>query len=133
MSYLHNMSRYQKSISWVLIATVFALLLLPVQIHIHHDLESVSHDNHTIDYHMMMDGVVGADHFSHGDTHIIETSTNYMVKQAADNLFKVVALVILFLLLPLQTFSYRQRYFHSLLFHYQKYYSLSPPLRAPPL
>jgi len=133
MSYLHNKSRFQKSIARLLIATIFTLLLLPVQIHIHHDFESGSHDGHAIDYHMMMDDIEDADYFSHGDTHVIETTTDFMVKQTADNLFKITVFVILFLLVPLQTFSYYLRYFHSLHLRYQKYYSLSPPLRAPPL
>ena len=133
MNYLQNKSRYQKSIAWALIVTVLTLLLLPIHIHMHHNFESGSHDDHIVDYHMIMGDVEDADHFSHGDTHVLDTATDVMVKKTADNLFKVAVFVTLFLLVPLQTFSYYQRYFYSLHLRYQKFYSLSPPLRAPPL
>lgn len=127
------LNQYHKSIAWVLIVTVFTLLLLPVQIHIYHDVESVNHDVHAIDYHMMLAGVDDAEHFSHGDTHVLETAADVIVKQTVDNLFKAAIFVVLLLLVSLQIFSYYQQRFYSLHFRYQKYYSLSPPLRAPPL
>jgi hypothetical protein len=133
MSFLKNKRLHQKPIAWSLVVAFLLLTLLPIQIHIYHDLESGSHDDHAIDYHMMMDDTEDVDHFSLSDTHVIETTSDFVVKQTADNQFKVAVFVIFFLLVPLLTFSYYQRYFHTLHFHYQKYYSLSPPLRAPPL
>lgn len=133
MSHLHNKYRYQKSIAWLFIVTILTLLLLPIQIHIHHDMESGSHDDHSIDYHMMMDEIEDTEHFSHSDTHVLETTTDFIGKQKADNLFKVAVFTILFMLVSLQTFSCYQRRYHLIHIRYQKYYCLSPPLRAPPL
>lgn len=132
MSYLLN-NRNQKSIALLLVVTVLALLVLPVQIHIHHDLDMHGHGDHAIDYHMMMEEINDAEHITHGDTHVIETSTDFITKQSSDNLFKITAVVFLFLIMSLQSFSYYQRRYYSIRLNYQKYYSLSPPLRAPPL
>ena len=133
MSNLHNKRQYQKTIAKLLIVTLFTLLLLPVQIHIHHDMASGSHDDHAIDYHMIFDEFEDADHFFQSYTHDLETTTDFIVKQTANNQFKVSVILILFMLVSLHTFSYYQRRFHLKHICYQKYYSLSPPLRAPPL
>ena len=113
--------------------TVIALLVLPVQIHIHHDLDMHGHNDHAVDYHMVLDDIDDAEHFNEGDTHVIETSSDFITKQSSDNLFKFAAVVVLFLVMSLQLFSYYQRRYQPVILNYQKYYSLSPPLRAPPL
>ncbi|NOG58887.1 MAG: hypothetical protein HND53_00160 [Proteobacteria bacterium] len=110
-----------------------ALLVLPVQIHIHHDLDMHGHDDHAVDYHMVMENIDDAEHINQGDTHVIESSADFITKQSSDNLFKIAAVVVLFLIMSLQLFSYYQRRYHPIRLSYQKYYSLSPPLRAPPL
>ncbi len=133
MSYMHNKNQGQKSIAKLLIVTIFVLLLLPMQIHLHHDMQSGSHDAHFIDYHMMMYEIEDTEYLSHSDAHVLENTTDFIVKQTADNQFKVAVFMILFMLVSLQTFSYYQRRFHLNHFRYQKYYRLSPPLRAPPL
>lgn len=125
--------RYQKAIALLLMVTVLTLLVLPVLIHIHHDSGFGEHDNHAIDYHMVLEIIDDAEHISHGDTHVIETSADFISKQSSDNLFKIAALLAIFLKMSLQTFSYYQRHYHSVRIIYQKHYSLSPPLRAPPL
>lgn len=125
--------RYQKSIAVILIVTVLALLLLPVQIHLHHDSNLLGHGDHVVDYHMLLEHIDDSEHITHGDAHVIETSTDFINKQSSDNLSKIAAIVILFFIMSLQTFSYYQRRYHSIRLNYYKHYSLSPPLRAPPL
>ncbi len=115
----------------LLIVTVAVSLLLPVQIHIHHDKHG--HDDHAVDYHMVLDDIDDAEHTNQGEAHVIETSTDFITKQSSDNLFKIAAVVVLFLMMSQQLFSYYQRRYHPIRLSYQKYYSLSPPLRAPPL
>lgn len=125
--------RCQKSIAVVLIVTVLALLVLPVQIHVHHKMDMDGHDDHVVDYHMVLEDIDDSEHITHGDTHVIETSTDFITKQSSDNLYKVAAVVVLFFIMSLQIFSYYQRRYHSIRLNYHKHYSLSPPLRAPPL
>jgi hypothetical protein len=120
----------QKPIALLLLVTVFVLFVLPVHIHLHHDLNMEGHGGHVVDYHMILDDV---DHLSQGDLHVFETTADSIFKQSTDNLFKIVALAVLLLVMSLQTLLYYQRRYHPLNLNYQKYYSLSPPLRAPPL
>lgn len=131
MSCLDNKNLYQKLITWSLIVAVFVLMLLPIQIHVHHELglDSLYSNGHAIHYHMMIDDI---DHAPKGQIHTIEIVSDFIIKQSSDNLFKATAFIILFLLVTLQIFSYYQLRFHSIEINYQKYYILSPPLRAPP-
>jgi len=122
---------FQKPIAWFVIVALFVLMMLPIHIHIHHDLELDSHhgDGHVIDYHIMIDD---NDHALQGQTHTIETSSDLIIKQSAGNLFKLVVLISFITLALLQILSYYQRWFKLITSFYQKYYILSPPLRAPP-
>ena len=56
MSCLNNKNLHQKPIAWFLIVALFVLVLLPIDIHVHHDLELNSHhgDGHAIHYHMLV-------------------------------------------------------------------------------
>ncbi len=132
MNFLNNKNLCQKPIAWLLVVTLFLLMLLPIQIHIHHDLDFDSHlgDEHVIDYHVMFGGV---DHAFQEESNVLEMSSDFIAKKSTDNLFKVVAFFVLFLLMSLQAFSYYQRRYYSIQFNYQKHYRLNPPLRAPPL
>jgi CDP-diglyceride synthetase len=133
MKNLLSNNKSQKSIAMLLMVTVLALLVLPIHIHLHHEHGMHGHHEHVVDYHMVLDGNDDVEHINHADAHVIETSSDFITKQSSDNLFKLAAVVVLFLIMSLQFFSYFQRRYQPVRLNYQKYYSLSPPLRAPPL
>lgn len=125
--------QYRKTIAILLVVTILSLLIFPVQIHLHHEQGTHGYHEHVIDYHMVLDDIDNIEHIKYGDAHVIETSSDFITKQALDNPFKFVALLVLFLIMPLQAFTYYQHHYHPIRLNYQKYYSFSPPLRAPPL
>ena len=133
MDNLNKNFKFRETIVWLLLITLSAILIYPVQIHLHHEQSTHGHHEHVVDYHMLMDGINDVQHINHSDAHVIETSSNFITKQSSDNLFKLVTLIVLFLIIPLQAFSYYQHHYHPIRLNYQKYYSFSPPLRAPPL
>jgi hypothetical protein len=133
MKNLLSNNKSQKSIAMLLMVTVLALLVLPIHIHLHHENGMDGQHEHVVDYHMVLDSNDDVEHINHDDAHVIETSSDFITKQSSDNLFKFAAVFVLFLIMSLQAFSYYQHHYHPIRLNYQKYYSLNPPLRAPPL
>ena len=126
----------RKSISWILIATVLALVLIPAHYHLHHidsDASSVtskSH-NHVIDLHVLSE--VSGSHHHDEELMSIAVSPDGIYKKSEPYSMVVILLAISFLLLsslngqinlPLLTKSIKLK---------QRYLHFKPLLRAPPL
>ena len=132
MLYTNKQLSRQKTIIWFLMAALFVQVLLPLQVHMHHDETVVHHDNdhHIIDYH---NGVIGdIDHSMEEFIHTIELTSDFLVKKLTDNTLKVFLLFSFVIVISLTTISYRQRRYGSVPLLYRNHFALSPPLRAPP-
>ncbi len=136
--------RYQ-SITWVLIATYFALVLFPAHLHLHHepDFGSAVHDHdaqavsvhaperheHVADLHFQS---YLSDDGHHAVAHVFKASPNVVTRKSSDNPAPV--LLALLMLFTLPVFSRPAGpepgggSHHAFLTGHQ----LTPPLRAPP-
>ena len=132
MSLLWKLLISRKSISWQLVAVLLFVTLLPAHYHLHHiDSTELAAHTHTIDLHLIADGV-GQSHHDE-DTSIFAATPDVIAKKGKPELSVYIPLAILLVLLmvgnnptrlrPEQTDSARTQH--------RPYFS--PPLRAPPL
>lgn len=121
-----------KSTSWLLVAAIIAITLLPAHYHLHHlfNTDSTAHD-HVIDLHVMSDK---AEHSHHDEgTEIISATPDGFVEKASTAFPPFILLAILLLLLPRLNYRISARLNYRDINLRQTYFHLSPPLRAPPL
>ena len=119
-----------RAIDWLLIAALIVLTVQPMHVHLEHtDDASVQDHEHVIDLHFSADNVT-SDH--HNDA-IFPATPEGMLKKSGDNpLLAVLFLCLLFLLLGIP-FTNRQRLIPLHNLPRSGWYSITPPLRAPPL
>jgi len=126
-----------QSISWLLIATVLLVTLLPAHYHLHHVYENDEFSSaatlheHVIDLHVLTEKS-GQHHHDDAVTSI-EASPDGIVKKSGSDYFPFILLAISLLLL----FSINRQLVlscHSARINFKQHYSyLTPLLRAPPL
>ena len=126
-----------KSVSWLLIATILLVTLLPAHYHLHHqhndDISSstTAIHEHVIDLHVLTEKT-GQSHHDDEAT-IIAASPDGMVKKNNPDFFPFILLAMALLLLPALNkriniqLNYRSTDLN------QPYPHFSPLLRAPPL
>jgi len=119
-----------KAISWLLIAVILAIVVLPTHMHLHHvdETPSASH-HHAMDLHVIYEQL-GDGH--HDNAAVIDNVTDFLIKQLNDNPLLLAILVILVLTIALVRFFTRHRLVNNIGLR-QDCYLLSPPLRAPPI
>ena len=123
--------RYLPYIHGMLILALLVQMLLPLHFHMHHDAvpdiyEHKIHAHTSMDYHT--DTVSES-----GVIHEIKSMPDTLVKQIKDTGTASALFICLIFLLPVISAVVRSYWpaLNNQLFHYY-YYSLSPPLRAPP-
>ena len=118
-----------RAIDWLLIAALIVLTVQPMHVHLEHtDDASVQGHEHVIDLHFSADNVT-SDH--HNDA-IFPATPEGMLKKFGDNpLLAVLFLCLSFLLLGVTSTS-RQQLIVSHILPRSSWYSIAPPLRAPP-
>ena len=121
-----------KFISRLLTCVLFAQVLFPIQIYVHHESGTANHDNedHVIDYHNKVIGDI--EHSTEEYTHSIEITSNFIAKKVMDNAFQFALVFTLVLSGLLSIASHYQRRIKLNPVLYRNYFQLSPPLRAPP-
>lgn len=134
MNRSNNNPSHQTVIACLLMFALFVQVLFPIQVHMHHETDMGSHhhgEQHFIDYHNKVIGDI--DHSLEEHIHTIETTSDFIAKKNLDNKSKF-ALIFTLVLLALATgTAYYQRRYKFIPVTFQKYFQLSPPLRAPPL
>ena len=118
-----------KVIGWLLIAALFVLMVQPMHVHLEHkdDASAPGHE-HVIDLHFSADNITSDDH---KDT-VFPVTQEGMLKQSGDNPLLAVILVCLSFLLLSVAHTSRQRLFVFRILPRSSWYSIAPPLRAPP-
>jgi hypothetical protein len=126
-----------KSISWLLVAAILLVTVLPAHYHLHHFIgdKSAAH-GHATDLHLSSDKLAQS-HHKNGTTIINAAPTGLLNKWDGEiNKPDITPLVILVSLLTLFSFinvKRNSRPYQVTTFYKQIFYRLSPPLRAPPL
>lgn len=116
-------------IGWLLIAALFVLTVQPMHVHLEHDDAASAQDHeHVIDLHFSADNVTSVDH---NDT-VFPVTPEGMLKQSSDNPLLAAILICLSFLLLGVAYASRQRLFIFHILPRPGWYSIAPPLRAPP-
>jgi hypothetical protein len=119
-----------KAISWLLIAAILGIVILPTHMHLHHtdEASSISH-KHTVDLHVIYEQL---DQGHHDEVAVIDSISDFRIKQLNDNPLSLFIFIIITLTLAFVSFTIRHRLQNNI--HPREYfYKLSPPLRAPPI
>jgi hypothetical protein len=119
-----------KAIGWLLIAAVFALTAQPMHVHLQHidDASSLAHE-HAIDLHFAVDNITPADH---EDGAVFPVTPDVMLKKLGDNLLLAAIIVCLSIFLLSVAYTYKQRPTIRFIQLKPGWFSIAPPLRAPP-
>ena len=136
--------RYQ-SITWVLIATYFVLVLFPAHLHYHHEQDSGSavhdHDSqavsvhaperheHIVDLHFQSNS---ADDVHHAAAHVFKASPNVVMQKSGNNPTPVLLALLMLFILPVFSRSTGREPGEGTHLAFLAGYQLTPPLRAPP-
>jgi len=117
-------------IGWLLIAAVFALTVQPVHFHLQHidDASSLIHE-HAIDLHIAIDNIAPD---SHEDGAIFPVTPDVMLKKIGDNPLLSVIIVWLTIFLLSVAYSNKPRPATRFILLKRRWFSIAPPLRAPP-
>lgn len=116
-------------IGWVLIAALFVLTVQPVHVHLEHKVTASAQDHeHVIDLHFSADNVASTDH----NDAIFPVTQEGMLKKSGDNTLLAAIIVCLSFLLLAVAFTGRQRLIIFRILPGSGWYSIAPPLRAPP-
>ena len=116
-------------IGWLLITALFVLTVQPVHVHLEHKVTASAQDHeHVIDLHFSADNVASTDH---KDT-VFPVTHEGMLKKSGDNSMLVAILVCLLFLLPGVVYTGMQRFNIFRVLPRSGWYSIAPPLRAPP-
>ena len=125
-----NLISQYKSGCWMLVLTILALMLLPMDFHLHHMDETTNFEHdHVIDLHLITDSA-GLAH--HQDATVLSATPDILLKQSNNNPLASVALIFLLIQLVVISFNYIQRIYNKSISLPGFYYHLIPPLRAPP-
>jgi len=121
-----------KSTSWLLVAAVLALTLLPAHYHVHHQSSDVtSAHTHTVDLHTLSNTSSSA-HHDGSEVNFAATPDGVIKKQ--DSIFDLSLVLTVFLVsLALLHNRTQVRPFNWYIPLKRTYLYFSPPLRAPPL
>ena len=117
-------------IGWLLIAAVFALTVQPVHFHLQHidDASSLIHE-HAIDLHIAIDNIAPG---SHEDGAVFPLTPDVMLKKIGDNPLLAAIIVCLTIFLFSVAYTNKQRPGIRFLLLKRRWFSIAPPLRAPP-
>lgn len=119
---------HYKSVSWLVIAAVLMLTLIPVHLHFHH-AEDDAMVTHEVDLHVVAGS---ADHSHDEDTHILKASPDAMAKKLDGNIAILLPVALLFLILSAVQ-SHHAGWLYSTPAQTRfSYHHLIPYLRAPP-
>lgn len=124
-------NRY-KSISWLLIASILILTLLPAHYHIHHAVsEDLAHHEHVIDFHMMAEQTDPS--HDTDDLQGFAATPEGVAKQTNPAFSPFIVLVFLLTLLLFFAYQIRKWLDFDIVGLNKNYPHFSPPLRAPPV
>ncbi|MFC1771789.1 hypothetical protein ACFL3A_00395 [Pseudomonadota bacterium] len=114
----------------MLIAAVFALTVQPVHFHLQHidDASSLIHE-HAIDLHIAIDNIAPD---SHKDGAIFPVTPDVMLKKIGDNPLLAAIIVWLTIFLLSVAYSNKPRPTIRFILLKRRWFSIAPPLRAPP-
>ena len=116
-------------IGWLLIAALFVLTVQPMHVHLeHNDAASAQDHEHVIDLHFSADNVTSADH----NDAVFPVTPEGMLKKSGDNFLLAAIIICLSFLLLGVAYTRRQRLIVSHILPRSSWYSIAPPLRAPP-
>jgi len=130
-----NLMVTRKSISWLLVATIMLVAILPVHYHLHHlhDAALSSADAahaHVIDLHVMAESA-GRSH--HDEAASIDASPDCLMIKNNPDLFLFILLAIILMLLPVFNKKINIQLNSRSTKLKQRYLYFAPLLRAPPL
>ena len=116
-------------IGWLLISALLVLTVQPVHVHLEHkDAASAQDHEHVIDLHFSADNVTSTNH----NDAIFPVTHEGIRKKSGDNTLLAAILICLLFLLLCVAFTGRQQLFIFLILPRSGWYSIAPPLRAPP-
>lgn len=126
---MHKFPYQYKSISWLLLAAVLLLFLVPVHMHFHHVDEPASQSHeHKLDLHAALDNT-GSSH--HEESDILDLDFKGFVKKISNGSLLALFAVLLFFVLS-NTLSGHLLRAHANTNPVISPHYISPPLRAPP-
>jgi hypothetical protein len=119
-----------RAIGWLLIAAVFALTVQPMHAHLQHidDASSLVHE-HAIDLHFAVDNIVAT---NHKDGAVFPVTPDVMLKKLGDTPLLAAIIVCLAIFLSSVTHTNKQRPTIRYIKPKLGWFSIAPPLRAPP-
>ena len=118
-----------RAIGWLLIAALIVLTVQPMHVHLEHaDDASAQNHEHVIDLHFSADNLTSAEH----NDAVFPVTPEGMLKNSGDNLLLAAIFICLSFLLLRVAYTSRQRLIVSHILPRSSWYSIAPPLRAPP-
>jgi len=126
-----TMTHQYKSISWLLAAAILLLTVLPAHLHLHH-VDTAANQSHeyVIDWHFIADDIA-TDH--HENVTLLPAAPDGLIKKLGDHpLLATVLILLIVFVLPtaIRTLQLRLSNHHHVP---ASFYTIAPPLRAPPL
>lgn len=118
-------------LAWLLIAAIVALTVQPMHLHLQHVSSDISviHD-HVMDLHLGNDSI---DPSGHDDSAVFSVTPDVMLKKVDDNFLFAVLFVCLITLVSRVAVHCKKRPRSTSDRAGRSLFSISPPLRAPPL
>ena len=114
---------------WLLITALFLLTVQPVHVHLEHKVTASAQDHeHVIDLHFTADNVASTG----PNDAVFPVTREGMLKKSGVNPLLTAILVCLSFLLPGFVYINRQRQIIFRILPRSGWYSIAPPLRAPP-
>lgn len=128
MRNLNGIILRNKTVSWLVMAAILVLAVIPVHLHFHHESSGTA-ESHKVDLHVETGS---ADHPHHDDTHILKASPDTLAKKFDGAAKSLVPIALLFFLLPvIRARNVAVRCAVPILSRHS-YHHLIPHLRAPP-
>jgi len=126
-----------KSVSWLLVAAILLVSVLPAHYHLHHLIGTTSAaHSHATDLHLSTDKLAQS-HHNDGATIINAAPSGLLSKWDGDinkpDITLLVFLVSFLALFSLFNIKRNSRPYQVIIFYKKIFYRFSPPLRAPPL
>lgn len=134
MDALRNINKQNQALCSLVALALLVQLLFPLNFHMHHNADNSSQGHHhSIDFHAMNDGVAN-EHLADQDAVEININQDIFTKKDGDRGTGFLFLTFILMLLPVIVHIInRWRLAGKTFFARYIYYSLSPPLRAPPV
>ena len=132
MDYWRKIGQKHKAISWLLIAALAFLTVLPAHVHLHHveNPTAAGHEHtHLVDMHIYSSELSPA---HHDETQVLMATPDGMIKSLDFKISPILIFAILIAIVSLALARFTPRQKSDIFLPIEQTYHFNPPLRGPP-